>query len=82
MITVRYFARLREALGMSEETLPFDSSWRRVGDVRAALVARGGAWSAIAAPDVQCARNHEMVGLDAAVADGDEIAWFPPVTGG
>lgn len=84
MITLLYFARLRETLGLSSEqtSLPAD-----IADVRALtewLRQRGGAWQEELARDkpVRVAVNQDMAGPDTAVSDGDEIAFFPPVTGG
>jgi molybdopterin synthase sulfur carrier subunit len=52
--------------------------------LRAMLVARGGAWEQELAPSkpVRAAVNQTMAMGDTAVADGDEVAFFPPVTGG
>lgn len=79
-----YLASLREALGrMSEEVAPPAS----VGDV-AALVewlrARGEPWSAELASNRRwrVAVNHDVADLRTPVKAGDEIAFFPPVTGG
>ncbi|MGZ5050057.1 MAG: molybdopterin converting factor subunit 1 [Methylobacter sp.] len=75
-ITVRYFASLKERIGRSEERLEF-VNLSSVGDV----------WRS-ANPDtpvpdnILAAVNMEYVDFDAAVKDGDEVAFFPPVTGG
>ena len=54
-----------------------------VGALRDHLAARGGPWSALSTTkNLRVAVNQQMVGLDAAVKAGDEIAFFPPVTGG
>ena len=50
--------------------------------LRAYLAQRGGAWQVLAEPNLMCARNEELCKLDEALADGDEVAFFPPVTGG
>jgi len=75
-IRVRYFASLRDHLGKSEETLsPRDCT--TVGEVWAKV--HGGA----ALPyQVLCAVNMEYAETDTPVHAGDEIAFFPPVTGG
>jgi molybdopterin synthase sulfur carrier subunit len=52
-----------------------------VGALRDWLVAQGRAQLATA-KNLRCAVNQDMAGLDAAVREGDEIAFFPPVTGG
>jgi molybdopterin synthase sulfur carrier subunit len=84
MITVLYFARLRETLGMSSERIAMPASVRDVKGLRALLVARGGEWQQELAPSrpVRAAVNQAMAQGDTQVADGDEIAFFPPVTGG
>jgi molybdopterin synthase sulfur carrier subunit len=84
MITVLYFARLREALGKGSEQIALPSDVRDLEGLRALLVARGGAWERELAPSkpVRAAVNQAMAVGDAAVSDGDEIAFFPPVTGG
>ena len=83
MITIRYFARLREELGAAEETVALPSHVSTVGAVRDWLSDRGSPWrEALSAPAVLIAVNHENAGPAAEVRDGDEIAFFPPVTGG
>jgi sulfur-carrier protein len=84
MITVLYFARLREALGKSSEKIELPSGVRDLEGLRALLVARGGAWEQELAPHkpVRAAVNQAMAVGDAPVSDGDEVAFFPPVTGG
>ena len=80
MIAVQYFARYREALGLDGEQL--DGTFATLEQVREHLLARGGAWTVLAEQNLMCARNQELCGLDQRLQDGDEIAFFPPVTGG
>jgi molybdopterin synthase sulfur carrier subunit len=84
MITVLYFARLRESLGTSSERIDLPPGVRDLEGLRALLVARGGAWERELAPQrpVRAAVNQSMAGGDTPLADGDEVAFFPPVTGG
>ena len=84
MITVLYFARLRETLGKNSERIALPATVRDVEGVRALLMARGGEWEQELAPirPVRAAVNQAMAQGDTKVADGDEIAFFPPVTGG
>jgi molybdopterin synthase sulfur carrier subunit len=84
MVTVLYFARLREALGQGSESIELPGSVRDLESLRAMLVARGGAWEQELAPGkpVRAAVNQAMAVGDMPVRDGDEVAFFPPVTGG
>lgn len=84
VITVLYFARLREALGRGSEQMALPEAVRDVEGLRALLVARGGEWEQALAGGraVRAAVNQAMAHGDTPVADGDEIAFFPPVTGG
>jgi molybdopterin synthase sulfur carrier subunit len=80
-----YLARLREALGAAGETLELPATYTpTVAHVLEALRARGGPFAVELAPGraVRFAVNHRLVRSDATVADGDEVAIFPPVTGG
>jgi len=83
MITVLYFARLREALGRGSERLDLPADIKTVGALRAHLAGRGGEWAgALSGPAVRVAVNQVMADAATVLADGDEIAFFPPVTGG
>jgi molybdopterin synthase sulfur carrier subunit len=79
-IKVMYFARYREALGVDAEKL--EGSFATLDDVRKALVAKGGQHEVLGEQNLMCARNEELCKLDEPVQDGDEVAFFPPVTGG
>ena len=81
-ITLRYFASLREALGTGIE--PWSTHAITLADLRAELVARGGAYADALASQrvVRMALNQVMAEPDAALVEGAEVAFFPPVTGG
>ena len=82
-MNVLFFASLREALGTSGVELALPGGVATMGALRDHLAARGGAWLALTqTKNLRCAVNQRMVGFDAAVTDGDEVAFFPPVTGG
>ena len=82
-VTVKFFASVREAVGASSETLELPASVKTVGDLRAHLAARGDGWHrALGSAALRMACNQVMCGADAALADGAEVAFFPPVTGG
>lgn len=82
MLTVKYFARLREQLGSGEQ-IPF-AAGLTLGALRDQLIACGGAHAQALdrAAFLRCARNQQMAEESELLADGDEIAFFPPVTGG
>ena len=84
MVTVLYFASLRESLGKSSEQIALPATIRDLEGLRALLVARGGAWGEGLASGrpVRAAVNQAMAHGDTRIADGDEVAFFPPVTGG
>ncbi len=84
MVNVLYFARLRERMGRSEERLPLPEGVASVGALAAWLRARDAAGAAAFADPatVRAAVNQCFAQPAAAVSDGDEVAFFPPVTGG
>ncbi len=81
---VLYFAWLREKTGAGEETVSPPASVKTVGDLMRWLKGRGGGHAEAFADGrmVRCAVNQEHVPLDHPVKAGDEVAFFPPVTGG
>lgn len=83
MIHLRYFAHLRETLDSAGEDMPLEMSIQ-VNELRARLSQRGSPWFEAFAPDQQllAAINQEMVSAEARIQPGDEVAFFPPVTGG
>ena len=84
MINILYFARIKESLGVGQESIAVPMEANDVADLTAWLRQRGAAWQTELAPGkaLRVAVNQVMVGMDAAIADGDEVAYFPPVTGG
>jgi sulfur-carrier protein len=81
-VRLRFFASLREALGpQGELELPEGS---RVADAREQLIARGAPFDTTLARHkaLRAALNQTLCDDSAALADGDELAFFPPVTGG
>ncbi len=79
-VKVMYFARYREALGCDVERV--EGQFLVIDDVRQALLAKGGQYAVLAEQNLMCARNEELCRLDEPLEDGDEVAFFPPVTGG
>lgn len=83
-VTLLYFARVREALGLEEERRDLPESVRTVRDLMAWLAAHDGRYAeAFAAPEkLRCAIDQVMSPFDAPLDGASEIAFFPPVTGG
>ena len=83
MLNVLYFARLREAFGKAGEHIspPLPAN---VEALILLLRGRGGVWSEALGSDKRwrVAVNQEMASMDTALNAGDEVAIFPPVTGG
>ncbi len=79
-----YFAWIRERTGIHEETWPLPDGVTSVRDLVAALAARGPSFAHAFADlkQIRAAVNQETAKLDDAVAEGDEVAFFPPMTGG
>ncbi len=84
MVRVLYFAWLRERMGRGEEQLALPEGVATVGTLAGWLRARDPAGAAAFAnpATVRAAVNQSFAQPDAAVSDGDEVAFFPPVTGG
>ena len=84
MLTILYFARLREVLGVSTEQVDLPQDARDIGGLTQWLRMRGGAWETELAPGkvFRVAVNQVISDAQTPLADGDEIAFFPPVTGG
>lgn len=84
MITILYFARLKEALGTAREELALTEGVTTLQNLRATLAKRGEAWARELSDSksIKAAVNQEMVLSDVSLKDGDEVAFFPPVTGG
>ena len=81
---VLYFAWVRQKVGRGEETVDAPREVATVGALAAWLKAKGGGY-AEAFADTKRMRaevNQDHVGFDAPIKAGDEVAFFPPVTGG
>ena len=83
-IELRYFASVREALGLAQEAVELPEGVATIGEVRAWLRTRGGVWAETLAEGraLRMACDHEMTDASARLTDGCEVAFFPPVTGG
>lgn len=84
MIDILYFARLRERLGTARERIEPQPGVATAAELVACLRARGGTWAdALDERErLLIAVNQELAHADTPVRDGDEVALFPPVTGG
>ncbi|WP_373509185.1 molybdopterin converting factor subunit 1 [Thiocapsa sp.] len=84
MIEILYFARLRESLGLAREQLDFSETLGSIADLLAHLRSRGEPWATTLGEgeSVLAAVNQEIARPDTPLKDGDEVAIFPPVTGG
>lgn len=84
MVTILYFASIKELLGLARESVELPPGIRHVGALAASLRGRGEVWADAlrGGPALKVAVNQSMTTLDALIKDGDEIAFFPPVTGG
>jgi len=78
----KYYSSNREAIGLSGEE--WETAAATLAQLRAELLARGGAYAEALAPGraVRVALNQVMTDEAAALVDGAEVAFFPPVTGG
>jgi len=84
MINLLYFAWVRERVGIAAEEIAMPSDVSTVGELVAWQRQRGEGYAEAFADDdvVRTAVNQEHVDLRHAIKNGDEIAFFPPVTGG
>jgi len=83
-LRILYFAWLRERVGASEEEVEVPDGVATVADLTGWLSARGPRHAAAFAATraIRCAVNQAFAGPQAPIAAGDEVAFFPPVTGG
>ena len=83
MIRVLFFARIRDQLGVPEVAMALEEGVATVAGLTEQLInAHPDFAEVLARPNVLIAVNQEFAGPDSPVGDGDEIAYFPPVTGG
>ena len=82
MINVLYFSSFRDTLGKAQEQLKIETT--SVDELLNMLAERGENWAEALRdnPNLKIAVNHDLVQRNAIVKSGDEVAFFPPVTGG
>lgn len=82
-LKILYFAGLREQIGQGGEELDLPAGVLDIAGLIHFLAARGGQWPSLATVrNLRYAVNQEMARLDTPLCPGDEVAFFPPVTGG
>ena len=83
-IKVLYFARLKEAVNYSSEEIDLPEAIKTVTALKNYLSQRGEIWANLfdGKQVVRAAINHALVDDLASIQAGDEVAFFPPVTGG
>jgi molybdopterin synthase sulfur carrier subunit len=83
-VTILYFAWLRDRIGRAEETLELPAGVVTIANLITHLRGRGGGYESVFSLGrvVRAAVNQDFAAADTVVAPGDEIAFFPPVTGG
>ena len=84
MITILYFARLKESLNYSTEEIDLPADVNSIAALKLHLAKRGEAWANLfnGQQTIRAAINHALVENDDVIKNGDEVAFFPPVTGG
>ncbi len=84
VVKLLYFASLREQVGSSGESLDLPLGVASVATLREHLIARGGVWQSALAGNraLRVAVNQDLAVATTAIKEGDEVAFFPPVTGG
>ena len=81
-LEILFFASLAEQVNCRELSLPWTPDLASVAALRDHLCRRGGAWELLSSDQLRCAVNQEIVKIDHPLRAGDEVAFFPPVTGG
>jgi len=83
-VKVLFFASLREQLGTSGEEIELPGGVSTVAGLRSHLSQKNDSWRSVLAEGklIRAAVNQDMVQASAPIKAGDEVAFFPPVTGG
>lgn len=83
MITVRYFASLRDLFSIDQETIPWQNDLIDIDSLKQHIAKRGGDWQQLVDnKTILSALNQDMANNKSRIKEGDEVAFFPPVTGG
>ncbi len=83
-LQIKYFARFREQLNLEHELFPVSGSVETVQQLIELLNRRGGVWQTVFGENQKflCAVNQQVVKHNFPLQDNDEVAFYPPVTGG
>ncbi len=83
-VTILYFARIKEVVNYSSEQVSLPDGVETIIALKSWLSGRGEVWKKLfdGSSVVRAAINHELVDELATLDEGDEVAFFPPVTGG
>lgn len=81
MVNVLFFASLRETLGVGQMSHQLDKPVT-AAELLERLKGQGAKWEKALNGQLLCSINQDIVPLETALSDGDEVAFFPPVTGG
>ena len=82
-IQILYFAQLADELGTKTETFESNSNALSVAELKTELSSRGAIWSQkMAAQSTRCAVSQKIADDQTLIRDANEVAFFPPVTGG
>ena len=83
MLKINYFASVREQTGIGSENLELPPGIRTTGELADYLAARGDNWEVLRSPsDLLVAVNQAICSRDQQLGADDEVAFFPPMTGG
>lgn len=82
MIEIKTFAQVREITGEDRVSLAMEQAQATVADIKTVLKARSSSWQDVLDDGVLCAVNQVLCDDSHPIRDGDEVAFFPPVTGG
>lgn len=83
MLTILFFASLKETLNCDKLTIDASANIKTIDDLKTQLMLKSKSWQkALSNPLLLAAVNQEIASIDTNVTSGDEIAFFPPVTGG
>ena len=83
-LELRFFASLREALGLPQESITIPAQVKTIADLRSHLAQLSEVWAEVLGNQkvIRCALNQHMVDATTPLEEGAEVAFFPPVTGG